>query len=66
MFFGSSPHLSTFNNFPQNDALSSIAQGLAEGWAAYGRQNAVILFVVQDGERNVFDQWALQYELLEK
>lgn len=66
MFFDSSPYLSTFDNYPLNDALTSIAQGLAEGWAAYGRKDAVVLFVVQDGERNVFDQWALQYELMER
>lgn len=64
MYFGSSPHLSNMDNFPLNDALHRIAQGLAEGWAAYGRKDAVILFVVQEGERNVFDQVALQYELL--
>jgi glutathione synthase len=38
---------------------------LAEGWKAYGNDNAKVLFVVQDGERNVFDQRWLEWKLLE-
>lgn len=64
MYFASSPYLSSLDNYPVNDALHSIAQGLAEGWQAYGRKDAVVLFVVQEGERNIFDQMALQYELM--
>lgn len=54
---------------PKNQALSTLASGLAAGHMAYqestGSKNAVILFVVQDGERNVFDQRLIEYELLE-
>lgn len=75
----------TQNNFPANDALLSLAEGLAEAHRAYGKKEYVntrfddvgapqltlppsarILFVVQAGERNVFDQRWLEYELLEK
>lgn len=48
-----------------NDSLKQLSAGLADGWKAYGRDDAAILFVVQDGERNVFDQRWLEYELLE-
>jgi len=60
-----SPHLANLSNFPENDSLKQIAAGLAEGWRAYGKDEAAILFVVQEGERNVFDQRWLEYELLE-
>lgn len=46
-----------------------MAKGLAAGHAAYvssgGSPSSNILFVVQPGERNVFDQRWLEYELLE-
>ncbi|WWD07875.1 glutathione synthetase [Kwoniella europaea PYCC6329] len=64
-YFSVSPHLSNPSNFPANEPLKNLAAGLAEGWKAYGNKDAVILFVVQDGERNVFDQRWLEFELLE-
>lgn len=50
--------------YPDNHSLEEIAAGLAEGWSAYGNKDAAVLVVVQEGERNVFDQRGLQYELL--
>ncbi|WWD19999.1 glutathione synthetase [Kwoniella shandongensis] len=64
-YYSISPELSNASNFPANQPLKNIATGLAEGWKAYGNDEAVVLFVVQDGERNVFDQKWLEYELLE-
>ena len=65
---GISPLLEV-DNMPQNEALATLAAGLAAGHKAYmqGRPlgEAVVLFVVQDGERNVFDQRLIEYELLE-
>jgi glutathione synthetase len=57
---------------PQNQALSTLASGLAAAHSAYLEAidsqgtNSVILFVVQDGERNVFDQRLIEYELLQR
>jgi len=65
LYFGVSPLLANPSNFPENDSLKQISNGLAEGWKAYGRDDAAVLFVVQEGERNVFDQKWLEYELLE-
>lgn len=59
------------------DSLQSLARGLAEGHQAYvkqgsdekergEREKSKILFVVQGGERNIFDQRWLEWELLEK
>ncbi|KAF8463798.1 glutathione synthase [Gautieria morchelliformis] len=53
-------------NMPSNESLAFLAGGLARAHTAYGTDDARILFVVQDGERNVFDQRWLEYELLEK
>ncbi|MCO5561883.1 hypothetical protein L7F22_015508 [Adiantum nelumboides] len=65
---GISPLLDV-GNMPLNEALATLAAGLAAGHKAYmqGRPlgDAVVLFVVQDGERNVFDQRLIEYELLE-
>ncbi|KAG2125780.1 glutathione synthase [Suillus clintonianus] len=64
-YFSASPYL-TADNFPENSTTSGLAEGLAKAHAAYGVQDARILFVVQPNERNVFDQRWLEYELLEK
>ncbi|KAH9831388.1 uncharacterized protein C8Q71DRAFT_301509 [Rhodofomes roseus] len=53
-------------NFPSNNTVAGLAEGLAEAHKAYGVPNARILFVVQENERNVFDQRWIEYELLEK
>ncbi|CDO69537.1 hypothetical protein BN946_scf184785.g42 [Trametes cinnabarina] len=64
-YFNTSPILRV-ENLPPNDTISGLAEGLAAAHRAYGSPSAWILFVVQDGERNVFDQRWLEYELLEK
>ncbi|KIL67776.1 hypothetical protein M378DRAFT_72735 [Amanita muscaria Koide BX008] len=56
----------TADNFPENNTLSTIAEGLAAAHSAYNVQSAWILFVVQPNERNVFDQRWIEYELFDK
>jgi glutathione synthase len=54
----------------QSRSASSLAKGLAAGHKAYGASKSdkplCVLFVVQDPERNVFDQRHLEYALLEE
>ena len=62
------PHLNE-SAIPLNPAAAQLAAGLASahehyGPAAAGRPKAV-LFIVQPGERNAFDQRWLEYALLE-
>ncbi|KIR43083.1 glutathione synthetase [Cryptococcus deuterogattii 99/473] len=64
-YYDVSPHLSNPANYPTNEPLKKLAAGLAAAWKAFGDEQAVVLFVVQDGERNVFDQKWLEFELLE-
>ncbi|KAI1795816.1 glutathione synthase [Ganoderma leucocontextum] len=64
-YFNSSPFLKP-QNLPPNDTIAGLAEGLATAHKAYDSPSAWILFVVQAGERNVFDQRWLEYELLEK
>ncbi|KAH9480659.1 Glutathione synthetase [Psilocybe cubensis] len=64
-YCNSSPYLKR-ENFPENDTIAGLANGLAVAHKAYNVSGSRVLFVVQPGERNVFDQRALQYELLEK
>ena len=42
-----------------------MAAGLAHAHKAYNNPNTAILFVVQDHERNIFDQRSLEYYLCE-
>ncbi|EIN12167.1 glutathione synthase [Punctularia strigosozonata HHB-11173 SS5] len=65
-YFGASPGVLKPDNFPPNETTRGLAEGLATAHAAYGNPDASILFVVQPGERNVFDQRWLEYELLER
>ncbi|TDL19686.1 glutathione synthase [Rickenella mellea] len=64
-YFNSSPYLKP-ENFPPNRTTAAVVEGLVAAHYAYGVKDARILFVVQAGERNVFDQRWLDYELLEK
>lgn len=54
----------------QSSSASSLAKGLAAAHNAYGSSRTArplcVLFVVQDPERNVFDQRHLEYALLEQ
>lgn len=63
-------HRITEENLPVNPAAQGIACGLATAHKAYGPggegRKTAVLFVVQHGERNVFDQRWLEYNLLEK
>ncbi|KAJ9382900.1 hypothetical protein DTO063F5_5419 [Paecilomyces variotii] len=54
---------------PENTAVPTLAAGLAAAHEAYGPSKSTpslplcVLFVVQDGERNLFDQLALSSQL---
>lgn len=52
---------------PDNDSAQGLAAGLRAAFHAYGKSAlghpTCILFLVQDGERNVFDQRHLEYAL---
>ncbi|KAF2680678.1 glutathione synthase [Lentithecium fluviatile CBS 122367] len=54
----------------QSKAASSLAKGLAAAHKVYGSSRTgrplCVLFIVQDPERNVFDQRHLEYALLEE
>ena len=53
--------------FPTNASIEKLAAGLASAHRAYGRtitgKLPCILFIVQDDERNVFDQKHIEYAL---
>ncbi|KAF8073575.1 glutathione synthase [Lyophyllum atratum] len=64
-YYNTSSHLRA-DNFPENDTVAGLVEGLAAAHEAYSNEKSYILFVVQPGERNVFDQLSLEYKLLEK
>ncbi|KAF8420367.1 hypothetical protein EV426DRAFT_675210 [Tirmania nivea] len=67
--YGDAPYINEAS-LPDNPATSGLADGLAKGHNAYGEgvvsKETAILFLVQDGERNAFDQRWLEYSLLER
>lgn len=54
-------------DLPPNHSAQGLAAGLAAAFSAYGPSSlghpTCVLFIVQDGERNVFDQRHLEYAL---
>jgi len=59
--------LKSDSNLPENTSTKSLASGLRTAFEAYDKSasehKTCILFVVQDGERNIFDQRHLEYDL---
>ncbi|WFD33264.1 glutathione synthase [Malassezia cuniculi] len=73
--YDATSHLLSNGNIPENNALATLAAGLADAHRYYVQntrgngtavQGACVLFVVQPNERNTFDQRAIEYELLAK
>jgi glutathione synthase len=54
----------TKESLPSNPAATRLADGLAAAHKAYSAPTASVLFIVQDPERNAFDQRWLEYYLL--
>lgn len=74
-YYDAAPDVLTPERMPSNTALRLLSDGLAHAHATYLSQNghskqnpsAVrILIVVQERERNAFDQRALEFDLLER
>ena len=55
-------------NIPENHALERVVQALAMGAAEYSESDAetVVVFLVQAGETNAFDQRAVEHMLWEE
>ncbi|XP_073232302.1 glutathione synthetase-like [Porites lutea] len=51
---------------PANPALDEAAAGLIKAWELYGSASAVIMFVVEREEVNVYDQRLLEYHIKER
>ncbi|XP_072024384.1 glutathione synthetase-like [Amphiura filiformis] len=50
---------------PDNSCIDGLCKGFVKAWELYGQQNAAILFVVQDGEKNIFDNIYHVYKIKE-
>ncbi|KAG0165883.1 hypothetical protein DFQ28_008167 [Apophysomyces sp. BC1034] len=53
------------DQLPENRGIEGLANGIASAWKLYGKPDAYVLMVTQDGERNAFDQRWLEYNLIE-
>lgn len=54
------------NRIPSNNAVNQFAEALAKAWNEYGDPRAVVMFVVQAEERNMYDQHWLSASLRER
>jgi hypothetical protein len=50
-------------NVPENSAADTFAEALALAWKEYGDNRAVVLMVVREEERNMYDQYWLALKL---
>lgn len=61
------PGAHTQQDLPANDSIKGLAAGMKAAFEAYSKSElgleTCIVFLVQDGERNVFDQRHLEYAL---
>ncbi|XP_060793891.1 glutathione synthetase-like [Neoarius graeffei] len=46
-----------------NNPAAGLAKGLAKAWELYGSERAVVMFLVEDVERNIYDQRCVENEL---
>ncbi|XP_058670715.1 glutathione synthetase [Ammospiza caudacuta] len=46
-----------------NNPAKGLALGIAKAWELYGSQRAVVMFLVEDVQRNIFDQRCVENEL---
>jgi len=53
-------------NLVDNSADRSLADGIAEAWRLYANTKAVVVMIVQPGEKNVFDQRWIEYQLADR
>lgn len=51
--------------FPENVSGTAIPGALAKAFELYGVNDAVVLMVIQSGERNIFDQRHVEFALFE-
>ncbi|NXS26626.1 GSHB synthetase, partial [Pomatostomus ruficeps] len=46
-----------------NNPAKGLALGIAKAWELYGSQRAVVMFLVEEVQRNIFDQRCVEIEL---
>nr|XP_025956929.1 glutathione synthetase isoform X1 [Dromaius novaehollandiae] len=51
------------SHLPPNNPSKGLALGIAKAWELYGSQSAVVMFLVEEVQRNIFDQRCVENEL---
>ena len=51
------------NRMPNNTSSVAVPDSISKAWQLYGNKASCVLFVVQCGERNRFDQRHIEYQL---
>ncbi|EGC34001.1 hypothetical protein DICPUDRAFT_153877 [Dictyostelium purpureum] len=53
-------------NHPDNKSSYEIVEGLATAHQLYNKADSVVMMIIQDGEKNIFDQKGLEWILWDK
>jgi glutathione synthetase len=53
-------------NLPENKSFEGIVNGIGKAFDLYGVKDAVVVFIVQNKEMNIFDQRHVEYALFKK
>ncbi|PKK23772.1 glutathione synthetase [Columba livia] len=51
------------SRLPPNNPSKGLAMGIAKAWELYGSPSAVVMFIVEEAQRNIFDQRCVENEL---
>ena len=54
------------DQLPANDSKNAPVLGISKAWELYGVKSAIVLFIVQNGEGNIFDQRHIEYLLYKR
>ncbi|KAI7793988.1 glutathione synthetase [Triplophysa rosa] len=54
------------NRILDNNPAAGLARGLAKAWELYGSESAVVMFLVEDLQRNIYDHRYIENELWKK
>ncbi|XP_019945053.2 glutathione synthetase [Paralichthys olivaceus] len=46
-----------------NNPAAGLVGAIAKAWELYGSERAIVMFLVEDTQRNIFDQRCIEYEL---
>ncbi|XP_070825420.1 glutathione synthetase [Chaetodon trifascialis] len=56
-------HLEVSQHILDNNPAAGLARAVAKAWELYGSEKAIVMFLVEESQRNIFDQRYIESEL---